>query len=92
MNAAKPRWQETILADYIKPATLRTGIGKMGWHTLRHSYRAQLKHRGTPLDVQKELMRHSDLKTTLGYGIEKEIALENRQANNQVVKILLGIK
>lgn len=32
----KPRWPKTILADYIKPAASRAGIGKFGWHTFRH--------------------------------------------------------
>jgi len=41
-----------------------------------------LKRRGTPLEVQKKLVWHSDLKTTLGYGIETGVAPENRQANS----------
>lgn len=29
----KPRWQESILRRYIKPAAVRAGVGKVGWHT-----------------------------------------------------------
>jgi hypothetical protein len=32
----KPRWQETILTDHIKPAAVQAGIGLVGWHTFRH--------------------------------------------------------
>ena len=32
----KTRWQGILLADHIKPAAVRAGIGKIGWHTLRH--------------------------------------------------------
>lgn len=92
VNEGKPRWQETVLEDYVKPAGFKAGIRKVGWHTFRHTYRAMLKRRGTPLEVQKELMRHSHLKTTLGYGVEMGVAPENRLANSQVVKLLLGRK
>ena len=33
-DAGRPRWQETILTRQLKPAALRAGIGKIGWHTL----------------------------------------------------------
>ena len=35
-RAGKPRWQESLLQRQIKPAALRAGIGKIGWHTFRH--------------------------------------------------------
>ena len=35
-------------------------------------------------------MRHSDLRTTVGYGIESDVAPANREANSKVVKMLLG--
>jgi integrase len=38
-EAGKPRWQETILQRQLKAAALRAGIGKIGWHTFRHTYR-----------------------------------------------------
>jgi len=60
-----------ILKDHIQPAAVSAGVGKVGWHTFPHSYRAWLKRFATPTEIQKDLMRHSNLRTTLEiYGIE----------------------
>ena len=60
--SGNPRWQETILADHIKPAAVRAGImGKVGWHTLRHTYSTLLRALGTDVKVQQELLRHADV-------------------------------
>jgi integrase len=50
-DSGKPRWQAMIVKDYIQPAADRAEIGKVGWHTFRHTYRASLKRCGTPLEV-----------------------------------------
>jgi integrase len=42
----KPRWQESILQRQIKPAAVRAGVGKIGWHTFRHSYSSLLRRVG----------------------------------------------
>jgi len=90
-GSGRPRWQGMILKDYVQPAATKAGIGKVGWHTFRHSYRAWLKRSNAPVEVQKELMRHSNLKTTVEiYGIEPELAPAHRTANSGVVKLLLG--
>lgn len=34
------------------------GIGHIGWHTFRHTFRSLLDETGAPLKVQQELMRH----------------------------------
>ncbi len=53
----------------LQTATGRAGLGKMGTHTFRHSYRSWLDSVGTAITVQQKLMRHSDIKTTLNvYG------------------------
>jgi integrase len=64
-RAGKTRWPESILADYIKPAAERAGIGKIGWHTFRHTYSTLLHALGTKPAVQKELLRHADIRTTM---------------------------
>ncbi len=90
-DSGKPRWQGMILKDYIQPAAVRAGIGKVGWHTFRHSYRAWLKRFDAPTEIQKELMRHSNLRTTLEiYGIEPNVTSAHREANSGVVRALLG--
>jgi integrase len=45
-DSGRPRWQGMILKGHIQPAAIRAGIGRIGWHTLRHSYRAWLS--GSP--------------------------------------------
>jgi len=70
-DSGRPRWQGMILKDYIRPAAVKAGLGNVGWHAFRHSYRAWLKRFAAPAEIQKELMRHSNLKKTLEiHGIE----------------------
>ena len=53
---------------YQKAATAAE-IGKLGTHSLRHTYRSLLDSVGTPLAVQQKLMRHTDIRTTMNvYG------------------------
>ena len=54
-STGKWQWKDSILSDYLKPAAARAKIGKVGWHTFRHTYRALLKRCDTQLEVQKEL-------------------------------------
>jgi integrase len=50
-------------------AAKKAGVGHLGTHAFRHSYRSWLDAVGTPLAVQQKLMRHSDIRTTMNiYG------------------------
>ncbi len=81
-----------ILKDHIQPASDRAGIGKAGWYTFRHTYRTSLKRCGTPLEVQKDLMRDANVKvTTEVYGLDRDLTMAHRKANTAVVKNLLGV-
>lgn len=45
------------------------GIGRLGTHTMRHTYRSWLDAVGAPITVQQKLMRHASVTTTLNvYG------------------------
>jgi integrase len=58
-------------------------------HTFRHSYRSWLDEIGAPLTVQKELMRHASIQTTMNiYG--KAMTDSKRQAHSKVVKMVLN--
>jgi integrase len=46
-------------------AGTQAGIGKLGTHSLLHSYRSWLDAVGTATAVQQKLMRHSDIRITL---------------------------
>jgi integrase len=61
----------------------------IGWHTFRHSYRSWLDDRGAPMSVQKELMRHASIQTTMNvYG--KAMTDSKRRAHGNVVDMALN--
>ena len=57
------------------------------WHAFRHTYRAMMRELEIPLEMQRTLMRHPDIKTTLGYG-GKTPAEHGRKSNDKVVEML----
>lgn len=63
-----PRSADMILKDYIRPAASRLRLPHIGWHTFRHSYRAWIGGGKATMSQQKDMMRHADVATTLGYG------------------------
>jgi integrase len=47
----------------------KSGIGALGTHVLRHTFRSWLDSVGTSLAVQQKLMRRADIRTTMNvYG------------------------
>jgi integrase len=88
-EAGKPRWQETILQRQLKPAAMRAGIGKIGWHTFRHTYSTMLRSAGTDIKVQQELLRHANIQTTMNI-YTQAVSDQKRAANSKVVEMVLG--
>jgi integrase len=86
----KPYHQEEIQKKHIRKAGVASKIGgDIGWHTFRHSYRSWLDETGAPLTVQKELMRHASIQTTMNiYG--KAMTDSKRQAHSKVVEMVLN--
>jgi integrase len=84
----KPYHQEQIQKRHLKKAALLAGIsGKIGWHTFRHSYRSWLDHVGASVGVQKELMRHASIQTTMDiYGAA--ISETKQQVQSRVAEML----
>ena len=85
MAGEKPYTPWNMQHNYLRPAAVKAGLGPIGWHTLRHTYRAWLGDNGEPLTVQKELMRHASIQTTLntyGGGMMESM----REAHGRVVK------
>jgi integrase len=77
-----------VQTDVLSPTAVRLGLGPVGWHSLRHSYRTWLDETGAPVSVEKELMRHSTIAMTMdGYG--RGVPSANRAANAKIVAILL---
>jgi len=84
----RPRWQESILANHIKPAAVRARIGHVGWHTFRHTYSTMLRAIGTDVKVQQELLRHADIATTMNV-YTQAVSDAKRDANSKVVRMVL---
>jgi integrase len=83
------RGKQSKIPVHVARRSLATerGLGSIGWHTYRHTYRSLLSGEETPLDVQQKLMRHAHLSTTDDYGGPP---MENRrQANSVVVRKIL---
>jgi integrase len=78
----------TILSKKLKPVAKELGLGNIGWHTFRHSYRSWLDGQSVPIGAMKNLMRHSDVSMTMNqYG--RALPQELREGNSSVVRELL---
>ena len=84
----RPLHADSIRADYLVPTGLQLGLGRIGFHTFRHTYRGWLDETGAPVGVQQKLMRHAHISTTMDqYGNASMEA--KRKANRPVVQRLL---
>jgi integrase len=82
-------WSYPWLWRVFQKAASDAGIGKLGTHTMRHSYRAWLDAVGTGIAVQQKLMRHADIRTTMNvYG--DVVTDEMSQANSKVAGLALN--
>jgi integrase len=88
-KAGRMPWQPwRVQQRHIGPAAVRCGIGHIGWHTFRHTFRSLLDETGAPMKVQQELMRHADIRTTMNiYGRAMEES--KREAHHKVVRLVL---
>ena len=85
----RPIWGQSIMRKQIHPAIEKLGIKKrIGWHTFRHSYSTLLRHLGTDIKVQQDLLRHSSARLTLDT-YTQAVTPAKREAQNAVVKLLL---
>ncbi len=73
--------------DRLKPAAVKAQIGAIGCHTFRHTYSTLLHALGTTPAVQKELLRHADIQTTLNI-YTQAVTAEKRKAASKVVSAL----
>lgn len=84
----RPYEPGSIQQKVIRVAGKKLGLRNVGWHTLRHTYRAFLDASGAPVGVQQKLMRHAQVSTTMNvYG--NAIMDSKREANTKVVKMVL---
>ncbi len=78
----------TTYRDAVQDASQAAGLGKIGTHSFRHSFRSWLDATGAKITVQRELMRHSDIRMTLDtYG--RLITDAQKEAGSRVVAFAL---
>ena len=64
------------------------GVGHIGTHTFRHSFRMWIDAAGTTVGVQQKLMRHADIRTTMNiYG--DAASADMREAHGKIVQLAL---
>ena len=82
-------WSYDQVWRMYQKAAAAAGIGQLGTHSLRHTYRSWLDSVGTPVGVQQKLMRHADIRTTMNvYG--DAATDEMTQAHSKVVGLALN--
>ncbi len=88
----KPYHQEEIQKKPIRAAAKVAGIKtQVGWKTFRHSYRSWLDQTEAPIGVQRELMRHASIQTTMNvYG--RAMTDSKKRAHNNVVQMVLNVE
>jgi len=68
-KAGRLPWSYDQVWRMFLRAAERAEIGRLGTHSMRHTYRSWLDSVGTPIAVQQKLMRHADIRTTMNiYG------------------------
>ncbi len=74
------QWKDLWLG--LKKACRKAGLNDVTWHTFRHTFASRLNSDGADLVTVKELLGHSDIKTTMRY------AHTNREAKRRAVRRL----
>jgi integrase len=60
-----PRSSSMLLQKGLKPVAQKLGLGNVGFHSLRHACRSWSSSGGAAVGTQKDLLRHSDISTTM---------------------------
>jgi integrase len=81
-------WSSDQVWRVYQKAAKAAGIGGLGTHSLRHTYRSWLDSVGTPVGVQQKLMRHADIRMTMRYG--DAFTSDMTEAHGKVVGLALN--
>ena len=87
-ETGRPYWPGRIQENWLVPAAQKVGLGRIGWHTFRHSHSTLLHALGVDLKVQQELLRHADIRTTMNI-YTQAVPKALREANSKVVRLVL---
>ena len=82
-------WSADAVNDAYLKAGVGGGIGPVSTHCLRHTFRSWLDAAGARVSVQKQLMRHSSITTTMDtYG--RIVTDEMTEASGKVASLALN--
>jgi integrase len=87
-ESGKPYWPGRLQEHHLVPAGIAAQIGRVGWHTFRHTYSTLLRAFGVDVKVQQELLRHADIRTTMNI-YTQAVPQAMREAHGKVVEMLL---
>lgn len=87
----QPYWPSTIMRHFIQPVAIKLGIGKISWHTFRHTYSSLLQDNGEDPKVVQELLRHSSIKVTMDI-YTQAVTSKKRKAQSKVVELIVPKK
>ena len=85
----QPYWPGSLFRVHLKPALEAAEIrGKVGWHTLRHTFGTLMKANGEDIKTIQKLLRHSNYKVTADT-YTKAVSPTKRAAQTKLVKMIL---
>ena len=90
-GTGKPYWPGRLQEHHLVPAGKAAKIGRIGWHTFRHTYSTLLRAFGVDVKVQQELLRHADIRTTMNI-YTQAVPQAMREAHGKVVEMLLPMR
>src|SRR6266513_1807283 len=90
-ETGNPYWPSKIRENHLVPAGIAAGIGRVGWHTFRHTYSCLLREHEVDVKVQQALLRHADIRTTMNI-YTQAIPKAVREATRRVVRSIMGKK
>ena len=91
-KGTQPYWPGSLYRAHLQPALEAAGItGKVGWHTLRHTFGTLMKANGEDIKTIQELLRHSNYKVTADV-YTQAVTPAKREAQSKVVRMILPMK
>lgn len=84
-----PRDADKLRETVLQPAANRAKLGKIGWHSLRHSFATALDVAGARMKVAQALMRHASITTTMDT-YTGTVEREKRETAGRVATAVLG--
>ena len=83
-----PYWPDMLRKRHLQPLAAKLGINKrIGWHTFRRTYASLLKANGEDVKVVQELMRHSNITTTMNL-YAQAFSDDARAAQTKIIELV----